>query len=157
MPESNKSAKGDALTGNSTGGFSAEERAAIKNRAQELKNEARADRNKAQGESDVIGKITEMTEPDRGICERLHAIIKDSAPSLSPKTWYGMPAYANKDGKVVVFFRDSQKFTERYITLGFNQEANLDEGTMWPIAFALKELTTEDEIRIGALVKKAAS
>ena len=111
---------------------------------------------KGEGESAVLAKIAEMAEPDRAISERLHAIIKASAPALSPRLWYGMPAYA-KDGKVVCFFRDTQKFKERYITLGFNQEANLDEGAMWPIAFALKELTAAEEARIGALVKRAVS
>jgi hypothetical protein len=111
---------------------------------------------KGDGESAVLAKIAEMAGPDRAIGERLHAIIKASAPALSPKLWYGMPAYA-KDGKVVCFFRDTQKFKERYLTLGFNQEANLDEGAMWPIAFALKELTAAEEARIGALVKKAVS
>jgi hypothetical protein len=111
---------------------------------------------KADGESAVLAKIAEMPQPDRAICERLHAIIKASAPALAPKLWYGMPAYA-RDGKVVCFFRDTQKFKERYITLGFNQEANLDEDAMWPIAFALKELTAAEEARIGALVKKAVS
>jgi hypothetical protein len=111
---------------------------------------------KADGESAVLAKIAEMSEPDRTIGERLHAIIKASAPALAPKLWYGMPAYA-KDGKVVCFFRDTQKFKERYMTLGFNEEANLDEGHLWPIAFALKELTAAEEARIGALVKKAVS
>src|SRR5258708_3703347 len=109
---------------------------------------------KADGESAVLAKIAAMPEPDRTLGERLHAIIKASAPALSPRLWYGMPAYA-KDGKVVCFFRDTQKFKERYMTLGFNQEANLDEGVLWPIAFALKELTAAEEARIGALVKKA--
>ena len=111
---------------------------------------------KADWESAVLAKIAEMAGPDRAMSERLHAIIKASAPALSPKLWYGMPAYA-KDGKVVCFFRDTQKFKERYLTLGFNPEANLDEGAMWPIAFALKELTAAEEARIGALVKKAVS
>ena len=110
---------------------------------------------KADGESAVLATIAAM--PDRAMGERLHEIIKASAPALSPKLWYGMPAYANKDGKVVCFFRSAQKFKERYMTLGFNQEANLDEGHMWPIAFALKELTAAEEARIGALVKKAVS
>ena len=110
----------------------------------------------AGGESEVLAKIAAMPEPDRGICERLHAIIKANAPSLTPRLWYGMPAYA-KDGKVICFFRDTQKFKERYLTLGFNQDANLDEGDMWPVAFALKELTATEEARIGALVKRAAS
>ena len=138
-------------------GFTDEEKAAMMERAKELKAEARAGAKKADGEADLLAKVAEMPQPDRGIAERLHAIIKANAPSLSPKTWYGMPAYANKDGKVVCFFRDTHKFKERYITLGFNQEANLDDGVMWPIAFALKELTPAEEARIGALVKKAAS
>ncbi len=133
-------------------GFSAEERAAMKERARELK----AAVNKADGESDVLAKIAEMPEPDRVMAERLHAIIKASAPALSPKTWYGMPAYA-RDGKVVCFFTSAQKFNTRYATLGFNDSANLDEGAMWPTAFALTELTAADEARIGALVKKAVS
>jgi hypothetical protein len=111
---------------------------------------------KADGESAVLAKIAEMPGPDRAMGERLHAIIKASAPALTPRLWYGMPAYA-KDGKVVCFFRDTQKFKERYVTFGFNEDANLDEGAMWPIAFALKELTAAEEARIGALVKKAVS
>jgi uncharacterized protein YdhG (YjbR/CyaY superfamily) len=130
-------------------GFTDEERAAMKERAQELKAEAR--------ESDVLAKIAEMPDPDRTMGERLHAIIKASAPALSPKTWYGMPAYANKDGKVVCFFQSAQKFNSRYATLGFSDKANLDEGAMWPTSFALKELTGAEEARIGALVKKAVS
>ncbi|MBA3307583.1 MAG: DUF1801 domain-containing protein [Chloroflexi bacterium] len=128
----------------------------MKERAKELKAEARANKNKADGESDVLAKIAEMPEPDRVIAERLHAIIKASAPALSPKTWYGMPAYA-KDGKVVCFFTSADKFKSRYATFGFNDEAKLDEGAMWPTAFALTELTAADEARIGALVKKAVS
>ena len=130
----------------------------MKERAQELKAAARrgARADKADGESDVLGKIAEMPEPDRAIGERLHAIIKASAPSLSPKLWYGMPAYA-KDGKVVCFFQGAQKFNTRYATLGFSDQANLDEGAMWPTAFALKELTAAEEARIAALVKKAVS
>ena len=138
-------------------GFTDEERAAMKERAQELKAEGRrgARTDQTDGESDVLAKIAEMAEPDRAMAKRLHAIIKTSAPALSPKTWYGMPAYA-KDGKVVCFFQSAQKFKSRYATFGFNDEANLDEGTMWPTAFALTELTATDEARIGALVKKAA-
>ena len=128
--------------------FTDEERAAMKERAQELKAEAR--------ESDVIAKIAEMPEPDRAMGKRLHAIIKASAPALSPKTWYGMPAYA-KDGKVVCFFQSAQKFNSRYATLGFNDAANLDEGAMWPTSFALKELTAAEEAKIGALVERAVS
>jgi uncharacterized protein YdhG (YjbR/CyaY superfamily) len=137
-------------------GFTDEERAAMKARAQELKAEARANKNKADGESDVLAKIAEMPEPDRVMAERLHAIIIASAPALSPKTWYGMPAYA-KDGKVVCFFQSAQKFNTRYATFGFSDTANLDEGAMWPVTFALKELTAADEARIVALVKKAVS
>jgi len=138
------------------GRFTDEERAAMKNRAQELKAEARANKDKADGESDVLAKIAEMPEPERAMAKRLHAIIKASAPALSPKTWYGMPAYA-KDGKVVCFFQSAQKFNTRYASFGFSDEANLDEGAMFPVAFALKELTAAEEARISALVKKAAS
>ena len=137
-------------------GFTDEERAAMKERAQELKAEERANKNRAAGESDVLAKIAEMSEPDRTMGERLHAIIKANAPALSPKTWYGMPAYA-KDGKVVCFFQSAQKFNSRYATLGFSDKANLDEGALWPVAFALKELTAAEEARIGALVKRAVS
>jgi uncharacterized protein YdhG (YjbR/CyaY superfamily) len=138
-------------------GFTDEERAAMKEHAQELKTAARRGPRaaKADGESDVLGKIAEMPEPDRVMAERLHAIIRASAPALSPRTWYGMPAYA-KDGKVLCFFQPAQKFKTRYATFGFNDVANLDEGAMWPVAFALTELTAADEARIGALVKKAA-
>ena len=135
-------------------GFTDEERAAMKERAQELKAAARAD--KENGESAVLAKIAEMPEPDRAMAERLHAIIKASAPALSPRTWCGMPAYA-KDGNVVCFFQSAHKFKARYATFGFSDKANLDEGTVWPVAFALRELTATDEVRIGALVKKAAS
>ena len=138
--------------------FTAEERAAMKERAQELKAPARRGprADKADGEGAVLAKIAEMQGPDRVMAKRLHAIIKASAPALSPKTWYGMPAYA-MDGKVVCFFQSAQKFNSRYATFGFNDEANLDEGTMWPVAFALMELTAADQARIGALVKKAVS
>ena len=133
----------------------------MKERAQELKAEARrgtpANKNKTDGESDVLAKIAEMEASDRAMAKRLHAIIKASAPALSPKTWYGMPAYANKDGKVVCFFQSADKFKARYATFGFNDTANLDEGAMWPTAFALKELTAAEEARIAALVKKAVS
>jgi uncharacterized protein YdhG (YjbR/CyaY superfamily) len=135
-------------------GFTDEEKAAMKNRAQELKAEARVDKDKAEGESAVLAAIAKMPEPDRTMAKRLHAIIKGSAPALSPKTWYGMPAYA-KDGKVVCFFQSAQKFNTRYATLGFSDPANLDEGALWPVAFALKELTAAGETKIGALVKKA--
>ena len=137
-------------------GFTAEERAAMKERAKELKAEERANKNRAAGESAVLAKIAEMQGPDRAMAERLHAIIKASAPELSPKTWYGMPAYA-KEGKVVCFFQSADKFKARYATFGFEDAANLDEGTMWPVAFALKELTAAEEASIIALVKKALS
>ena len=135
-------------------GFTDEEKAAMKARAQELKAEARADKDKAEGESAVLAAIAAMKEPDRAMAKQLHAIIKASAPALSPKTWYGMPAYA-KDGKVVCFFQSVQKFNTRYATFGFQHDANLDEGEMWPVAFALKKLTAAEEARISALVKKA--
>jgi uncharacterized protein YdhG (YjbR/CyaY superfamily) len=138
------------------GGFTDEERAAMRERAQELKAEARANKDREAGEKAVLEKIAEMPEPDRSMAERLHAIVKASAPSLLPKTWYGMPAYA-KDGKVVCFFQSAQKFNSRYATFGFNDTANLDEGAMWPTSFALKELTTAEEARISELVKKAVS
>jgi uncharacterized protein YdhG (YjbR/CyaY superfamily) len=149
--------KSTAATNKKSKGFADEERAAMRERAKELKAEERANKNKAEGESDVLAAIAAMQEPDRSMAKRLHEIIKDSAPALSPKTWYGMPAYANKDGKVVCFFQTAQKFNTRYATLGFNDEANLDQGAMWPTAFALKELTAAEEERIGALVKKAVS
>ena len=152
----NKSAKGTTATGKTSKGFSDEEKAAMKNRAQELKAEARSNKDKAEGESAVLAAIAAMQEPDRAMAKRLDAIIRSSAPSLSPKTWYGMPAYA-KNGKIVCFFQNAQKFKARYATIGFNDDANLDEGTMWPVAFALTKLTAADEARIGALVKKATS
>ena len=137
-------------------GFTEAERAAMKERARELKSEARASKNKAEGERDLLAKIAEMPAPDRAMAERLHAIVKASAPELSPKTWYGMPAYA-KDGKVVCFFQSADKFKARYATFGFSDQANLDDGAMWPTSFALTKLTAADEARIGALVKKAVS
>jgi uncharacterized protein YdhG (YjbR/CyaY superfamily) len=147
-----KSAKSTTATSRTSKGFTAEERAAMKERAQELKAETR----KAEGEKDVLAKIAEMPEPDRALAERLHAIVKASSPALSPKTWYGMPAYA-KDGKVVCFFQSADKFKSRYATFGFSDEANLDKGAMWPTSFALKELTAAEEAKIAALVKKAVS
>jgi uncharacterized protein YdhG (YjbR/CyaY superfamily) len=147
-----ESDKGTTATGKTSKGFTDEERAAMRERAQELKAEAR----KADGESAVLAKIAEMPEPDRAMATRLHAIIKASAPALSPKTWYGMPAYA-KDGKIVCFFQSADKFSARYATFGFNDVANLDEGAMWPTSFALKELTATEEAKIAALVKKAVS
>jgi len=151
------SAKSTTASGKSSTGFTDEEKAAMKERARELKAEERANKDRAAGESDLLAKIAEMPEPDRSMAERIHAIMTASAPGLSPKTWYGMPAYANKDGKVVCFFQSAHKFGARYATFGFNDTANLDEGAMWPTAFALKELTATEEARIGALVKKAAS
>jgi uncharacterized protein YdhG (YjbR/CyaY superfamily) len=156
MKNTQKSAK--SITGKASKRFTDEERAAIRERAQELKAPARRgpSADKADGESDVLAKIAAMPEPDRAMAERLHAVVKANAPALSPRTWYGMPAYA-KDGNVVCFFQSAQKFKTRYATLGFSDKANLDEGAMWPIAFALTELTAADEARIGALVKKAMS
>ena len=153
---SRKSANVTAASDTASSGFTDEERAAMKERAQELKAEARAKKDRADGESDLLAKIAEMPEPDRAMATRLHEIVKASAPALSPKTWYGMPAYA-KDGKVVCFFQSADKFNSRYATFGFNDTANLDEGHMWPTSFALKELTATEEARISALVKKAVS
>jgi uncharacterized protein YdhG (YjbR/CyaY superfamily) len=154
--DTQKSAKSSAEIKNKSEGFTDEEKAAMKERAKELKAEARANKDKAAGESDVLAKIAEMPEPERGMAMRIHEIVKANAPSLSPKTWYGMPAYA-KDGKVVCFFQSAQKFNARYATFGFNDTANLDEGNLWAVAFALKQLTAADEERISALVKKAVS
>jgi uncharacterized protein YdhG (YjbR/CyaY superfamily) len=151
-----KTAASTTATNKKSKGFTDEERAAMRERAQELKTEARASKSKAEGESDVLAKIAEMPKADRAMAERIHAMVKASAPALSPRTWYGMPAYA-KDGKVVCFFQSAQKFKTRYATFGFSDKANLDEGAMWPTAFALKQLTASDEARIGALVKKAVS
>ena len=156
MEDTRKSAKRTA--GKKREGFTDEERGAIKERAKELKASARrgSRADKADGESEVLAKIAEMTEPDRAMAERIHAVVKASAPDLSPKTWYGMPAYA-KDGRVICFFQPAQKFKSRYATLGFNDGANLDDGTMWPTSFALTKLTKADEKRIAALVKKAVT
>ena len=158
MKDTQKSAKRTSAVGKTSGVFTEEERAAMREHVQEMKaakrRSSRAD--KAEEENAVLAKIAEMPEPDRVLAERLHAIIKASAPDLAPRTWYGMPAYA-KDGKVVCYFRDAQKFKDRYATFGFNDKANLDEGAMWPTAFALKELTAAEEARIAALVKKAVS
>jgi len=150
-----KSAKGTTASPGTSAGFTAEERAAMKERARELKAEARASKDKAAGERDLLAKIAEMPDADRTIAERIHAIVKEVAPGLSPKTWYGMPAYANGDGKIVCFFQPAEKFKARYSTLGFNDVATLDDGAMWPTAFALTKLTKADEARIGALVQKA--
>jgi uncharacterized protein YdhG (YjbR/CyaY superfamily) len=147
------SAKKATASGKTSKGFSAEERAAMKERAKELK----AEGTKADAESAVLAKIAEMPQSDRAMAERLHEIVKTNAPDLTPKTWYGMPGYANKDGKVVCYFTAASKFKERYATLGFNADANLDDGTMWPTSFALTKMTAADEKRITALVKKAVS
>ncbi|MEU8800456.1 DUF1801 domain-containing protein [Spirillospora sp. NPDC048819] len=153
MSETQKTA---TASGKAFDGFSDDERAAMKEHARELKAAARRGKAKADGERDVLAKITEMADADRAIAERLHEIVKASAPDLVPRTWYGMPAYA-KDGKVLCFFQSAQKFKARYATLGFNDVASLDDGAMWPAAFALTELTAENEARIAALVKRAAS
>jgi hypothetical protein len=155
MKDTQESAK-RTTAGEASAGFSDEERAAMKERAQEAKAAARHGADKADGESDVLAKIAEMPESDRVMAERLHALIKAIAPVLAPRTWYGQPAYA-KDGKVVCFFQSAQKFNTRYATLGFSDSAKLDDGAMWPTAFALTELTAADEARIAALVKKAVS
>ncbi len=148
-----KSAKSTAAKGKASKGWTAEERAAAKAYAREQKAEARG----ANDEKAVLAAIAEMPEPDRAMAKRIHAIVKASAPALSPKTWYGMPAYANEDGKAVCFFQSAAKFKARYATFGFNDAANLDEGAMWPTSFALKKLTAAEEAKIGKLVKKAAS
>jgi uncharacterized protein YdhG (YjbR/CyaY superfamily) len=155
--DTQKSATSATTTNKKSKGWTDEEKAAMKERAKELKAEARAHKNKAEWESAVLAAIAKMPEPDRAMAKRLHAIVKASAPAFSPKTWYGMPAYANKDGKVVCFFTAASKFNTRYATFGFNDTANLDEGALWPTSFALKELTAAEEARIGALVKKAVS
>ncbi len=152
MKDTQKSTKSTPQSKRRSSGFTDEERGAMKDRVKELK----AATDEAEGEADVLAKIAEMPGPDRAMAKRLHAIIKASAPALSPRTWYGQPAYA-KDGNVVCFFQSTQKFKTRYATLGFSDKANLDEGAMWPTAFALTKLTADDEARIGALVKKAAS
>jgi uncharacterized protein YdhG (YjbR/CyaY superfamily) len=158
MTDTQKSAESTTASDEKFQGLTDEERGAMKERTKELKAEARRGSRaaKADGERDVLAKIAEPPEPDRVMAERLHAMITASAPALSPKTWYGMPAYA-KDGKVVCYFTPASKFKERYATFGFNDSANLDEGAMWPTSFALTELTAADEARIGALVKKAVS
>ena len=156
MKKTQKSAKRETATGKTVTGFTDEERLAMKERAEELKAEARRGprAKNADGEGEVLAKIAEMPEPDRAMAKRIHAIVKASAPALSPRTWYGMPAYA-KDGNVVCFFQSAHKFKARYATFGFSDKAKLDEGTVWPVAFALKELTAADEVRISALVKRA--
>jgi uncharacterized protein YdhG (YjbR/CyaY superfamily) len=155
--DTRKSAKRTSENDKTPKGFTAEERAAMKERARELKAEARASKDRAEGESALLAKIAEMQEPDRTMATRIHEIVKASAPALTPKTWYGMPAYANQNGEVICFFQSAQKFNARYATFGFNDKAHLDEGAMWPVAFALKELTATEEARIEAIVKKAVS
>ena len=156
MNDTKKSAKSTTRRDPTSKGWTAEERAAMRERAREMKAEARATRDRAAGERDLLAKIAEMPEPDRAMAKRLHALIQKTAPDLSPRTWYGMPAYA-KDGTVLCFFTPASKFKERYATFGFNAVANLDEGNMWPTSFALKKLTAADEARIGELVEKAVS
>jgi hypothetical protein len=158
MKDTQQSAKRTTAVTKRTKVLSDEELAALKETLQERKTEARRGKSgKADGESDVLAKIAEMPESDRIMAERFHAIVKDAAPALSPKTWYGMPAYANEDGKVICFFQSADKFKARYATFGFAEDAKLDEGTMWPTSWALTKLTAADEARIGALVKKAVS
>jgi uncharacterized protein YdhG (YjbR/CyaY superfamily) len=151
-----KPATRTAVSRKTAKGFTEDERAAMKARAQELKAEERASKNRAEGERAVLAAIDGMSEPDRTMARRLHAIVEAAAPALWPKTWYGMPAYA-RDGKVVCFFKAAEKFDSRYATFGFEEAANLDDGTMWPTSYALKELTSADEKKISALVKRAAS
>jgi uncharacterized protein YdhG (YjbR/CyaY superfamily) len=157
MSQDKNTSKKSAGGGESDQGFTDEERAAMKERAKELKAEARANKDRAAGESDLLAKVAEMPEPDRSMAERIHAIVSSSAPGLMPKTWYGMPAYANQDGKVVCFFQAADKFKARYATFGFNDTANLDDGAMWATSFALRELTDSAAAQIEALVKKAVS
>jgi uncharacterized protein YdhG (YjbR/CyaY superfamily) len=158
MNDTQKSAKSATKRGQSSGPFTDDERAAMKDYVQEKKTAARrgSRASKADGEGDVLAKIAEMSEPDRSQAERLHALVKDAAPDLAPKTWYGMPAYA-KDGDIICFFQPAQKFKARYATLGFSDKANLDDGTIWPTSYALTELTKANEAKIRELVKKAAS
>ena len=158
MTDTKTSAKGATARDTSSKGWTEEERAAMKEHAQELKTAKRRGKaSKEDGEADVLAKIAEMPDADRVMAERIHAIVKASSPDLSPRTWYGMPAYANEDGKVVCFFTPAAKFKERYATFGFNAQANLDEGTMWPTSWALTELTAGDEAKIAELVKRAVS
>ena len=157
MKDTKRSAKSTTATATSSGALTQEELAALKETVKERKTAARRGKgaDKADGERDVLAKIAEMPAPDRSMAERIHKLVKASAPELSPRTWYGMPAYANKDGKVVCFFTAADKFKSRYASFGFEESANLDDGNMWPTAFALKKLTAADEARIAALVKKA--
>ena len=155
--ETQKNVEDTAASNQTSQGFTDAKKAAMKERAKELKAEARASKNKEEGEKAALTAIAAMPEPDRSLATRLHEIIKANAPTLSAKTWYGMPAYADKDGNVICFFQNASKFNARYATLGFNDKANLDEGVMWPTSFALKELNAAEEARITALVKKAVS
>jgi uncharacterized protein YdhG (YjbR/CyaY superfamily) len=159
MAERTRKAKSKSAIGKTSKGFTDEERAAMREHARELKAEGRrgSGADKADGESDVLAQIAAMPEPDRALAERVHAIVRAAAPALAPRTWYGMPAYANKDGKVVCFFQSAAKFKTRYATFGFQHPATLDDGAMWPVAFALTGLTAAEEARIAALVKKAVS
>lgn len=152
-----KEAQKTAKSAGNSSGFTAEEKAAMKERAKEMKAEARRSQNREAGESDLLAKIAEMPEPDRSMAARLHEIVTANAPGLIPKTWYGMPAYANNDGKVVCFYQSAQKFGTRYATFGFNDSANLDDGDMWPVGYALKQLTPAVEEKLRALVKRAVS
>jgi uncharacterized protein YdhG (YjbR/CyaY superfamily) len=156
MTDTKKSANRNAVDDPANKGFTGDEKAAMRERARELKAESRRGADRADGERDLLAKIAEMPETDRVMAERIHALITATAPDLSPKTWYGMPAYA-RDGKIVCFFKSADKFKARYATFGFEEDAHLDDGNMWPTSFALKKLTAADEARIGALVKKAAS
>jgi uncharacterized protein YdhG (YjbR/CyaY superfamily) len=153
--DTRKSAKRGGAASAKSNGFTAEEKAAMKERAKELKAEERWKKDSSAGEADILAKIADMPPSDRAMAKRIHAIVKKSAPALMPRTWYGMPAYANDDGKVVCFFQDAAKFKARYATVGFNDVANLDEGNMWPTSFALTKLTATEEKKIAALVKKA--
>ena len=157
MSPKTDTAKSAKSTADKSKGFTAEERSAMQERAKELKAEARANKDRAEGEKAVLAAIAQMKEPDQSMAQRLHEIITASAPNLMPKTWYGMPAYANADGKVVCFFQAASKFDSRYSTFGFNDSANLDDGNMWAASFALKALTAAEEAKIAALVKKAVS
>ena len=151
-----KTAKGNAVADPAKKGFSTDEKAAMRERARELKAESRRDADRADGARDLLAKIAEMPKSDRVMAERIHAVVTASAPDLTPKTWYGMPAYA-RDGKLVCFFKSADKFKSRYATFGFEEDAHLDDGNMWPTSFALTKLTAADEASIGALVKKAVS
>ena len=157
MNATKKSENTSTTTAKPSKGFTAEEKAAMRERAKELKAEARAEKDKAAGEADVLAKIAEMPESDRDMAERIHALVRTIAPALSPRTWYGMPAWANEQGKIICFFTPAAKFKERYATLGFNADAHLDDGSMWPTSWALTKLTAADEARIGELLKKAVS